>query len=163
LSKNVKSKRWIQSVMGLVMAISLGGGMIGMTTEAHAAKPEIYTNRLSKAAVGGYDVVAYFTQAKPVKGQTQYKTTYKGAEWSCSSAENLAAFKAAPTRYAPQYGGYCAWAAAQGYTASGNPQNWDIVGGKLYLNYDATIQKRWRTNIQGFIRMANQNWPSILG
>lgn len=163
MSKNVKSKRWIQSVMGLVMAISLGGGMIGMTTEAHAAKPETYTNRLSKAAVGGYDVVAYFTQAKPVKGQTQYKTTYKGAEWSFSSAENLAAFKAAPTRYAPQYGGYCAWAAAQGYTASGNPQNWDIVGGKLYLNYDATIQKRWRTNIQGFIRMANQNWPSILG
>jgi len=163
MSKAQNSNPFSKSLMGLAVIISLGGGMMAMSPEAHAAKPDIYTNPLSKAAVGGYDVVAYFTVGKPVKGQSQFKTTYKGAEWSFSNAENLAAFKASPTRYAPQYGGYCAWAAAQGYTASGNPQNWDIVGGKLYLNYDGTIQKRWRGNIQGFIRMANQNWPGILG
>jgi hypothetical protein len=70
---------------------------------------------------------------------------------------------AAPERYAPQYGGYCAWAVAQGSTASGDPQYWKIVNDKLYLNYDAQVQKKWETNIPVFIQQADKNWPTVLG
>ena len=83
-------------------------------------------------------------------------------KWLFSSAENLAAFEADPDAYAPQYGGYCAWAVSQDYTARGNPKNWTIVDNKLYLNYSNKIQARWEKDIPGFIALADGNWPSVL-
>lgn len=130
---------------------------------AMAAKPPVYTAPLSDVAVGGYDVVAYFTAGKPVKGDKAFQTEWKGATWRFSSAANLAKFRANPSAYAPQYGGYCAWAVANGYTASGDPQQWKIVGGKLYLNYNADIQSKWTKDVPGFIRKGDGNWPSVLG
>ena len=88
--------------------------------------------------------------------------THNGYEYRFASAEHLAAFRASPSRYLPQYGGYCARAGCQGYTAAGNPNNWRIVDGRLYLNYNADIQQRWERDIPGFIRSANQNWPRVL-
>ena len=126
------------------------------------AKDPVYTGALSALAVDGRDPVAYFTDGKPLKGDKKFSTEYNGAEWRFSSAENLEAFKAAPEKYAPQYGGYCAWAVSQNYTARGNPENWKIVDGKLYLNYNDEIQKRWEADIPGFIAAADQNWPGVL-
>jgi YHS domain-containing protein len=131
-------------------------------TVAHAAKPETFTAPFSTLAAGGHDVVAYFTEAKPVKGSADYSTDYKGAEWRFSSAANLEKFKAAPAAFAPQYGGYCAWAVAQGYTAPGNPKNWSIVEGRLYLNYNDKVQADWLKDVPGFIRKADANWPRVL-
>jgi YHS domain-containing protein len=136
--------------------------LFGFAGAAHAAKPEIYTGAFSNQAAGGYDVVAYFDQASPVKGQAEFKTEYKGAEWRFSSAANLEKFLASPEAFAPQYGGYCAWAAAQGYTAPGNPKNWTVVDGKLYLNYDDKVQADWLKDVPGFIAKANANWPGVL-
>lgn len=127
-----------------------------------SAKDPFYTGRFSNLAVDGYDTVAYFTEGKPVKGDKSFSTEYKGAEWRFASADNLAAFKAAPEQYAPQYGGYCAWAVSQNYTARGNPENWTIVDGKLYLNYNDEIQERWEMDIPGFIAAADKHWPSVL-
>lgn len=129
---------------------------------AAAAGAPVYTARFSNLAVEGYDAVAYFTEGKPVKGDKAFSTEYMGAEWRFASADNLAAFKAEPEKYAPQYGGYCAWAVSQNYTARGNPRNWRIVGGKLYLNYNDEIQKRWESDIPGFIAAADKNWPGVL-
>jgi len=129
---------------------------------AFAADNEVYTGRFSSLAVGGYDPVAYFEQGEPVKGQSQYAYEYKGATWRFSSAENLAAFTADPDAYAPQYGGYCAWAVSQGYTAPGNPKNWSVVEGKLYLNYNDKVQRDWEKDIPGFIAKAEDNWPGVL-
>ena len=97
-----------------------------------------------------------------MKGAKEFTHEYNGAEWRFSSAENLATFKADPTAYAPQYGGYCAWAVSQGYTARGNPNNWRIVDNKLYLNYNDKVQADWLKDIPGFIALANGNWPSVL-
>lgn len=135
---------------------------IATTTVAQAAKPETFTARFSNLAAGGYDVVAYFTAAKPLKGLAEFKADYKGAEWRFSSAENLEKFRADPASYAPQYGGYCAWAVAQGYTAPGNPKNWSVVDGKLYLNYDDKVQADWLKDVPGFIAKAEANWPQVL-
>ena len=126
------------------------------------AEDAIYTSPFNNNAAGGYDVVAYFEAGAPVKGSKDFKTDYQGATWRFSSAENLAAFQASPAAYAPQYGGYCAWAVSQDYTARGNPKNWIIVDGKLYLNYSDKIQARWEKDIPGFIALANQNWPGVL-
>jgi YHS domain-containing protein len=126
------------------------------------AKEPVYTARFSNAAVEGYDAVAYFSEGKPVKGEKTFSTEYNGAEWLFASAENLAAFKAEPAKYAPQYGGYCAWAVSQNYTARGNPNNWSIVEGKLYLNYNDEVQKRWEQDVPGHIAAADKNWPDVL-
>ncbi|MCA3256207.1 MAG: YHS domain-containing protein [Alphaproteobacteria bacterium] len=133
-----------------------------MAPAAEAKEDPFYTSVLSNVAVGGYDAVAYFTQGKAVKGSANFSTSYKGAEFRFANAADLAAFKANPDKYAPQYGGYCAWAVSQGYTASGDPLVWKVVGGKLYLNYNEEIGQRWSKNIPGFIAAADKNWPAVL-
>jgi len=148
-------------LISMAMAV-VGVTAVAVATPAFADQPATYTGRFSNVAVGGYDPVAYFTAGRPVRGSDAFKIIHRGAEYRFASAENLAAFRANPDRYAPQYGGYCAWAISQGYTAPGNPNNWRIVDGKLYLNYNAEIQRRWEGDIPTFIRNANANWPSVL-
>lgn len=129
---------------------------------AFAGSPEVFTGRFSDLAVGGYDAVAYFEDGAPVKGVKEFAYQYEDATWLFSSADNLEQFKEDPDAYAPQYGGYCAWAVAQGYTAPGNPKNWSVRGGKLYLNYDSGVQAKWLKDPDGFIKTADANWPAVL-
>jgi YHS domain-containing protein len=129
---------------------------------ARAASPEIFTGLVRGVAVGGYDAVAYFTEHKPVPGKPDITYSWKGATWRFSSAQNRDAFKAAPEKFAPQYGGYCAYAVAQGATASGDPKSWRIVDGKLYLNLSPSVQKLWEKDIPGYVKAADKNWPGLL-
>ncbi len=117
----------------------------------------------TKYAIGGVDPVAYFTEGRPVKGRDDITLTYLGAVWRFASAENRARFQADPEAYMPQYGGHCAWAAAQGKAAPGNPKYWRIVNGKLYLNFNARTQKEWEQDIPGFIARADRHWQSPEG
>ncbi|MEX1251882.1 MAG: YHS domain-containing (seleno)protein [Hyphomonas sp.] len=127
-----------------------------------AAEPAIYAGAFDDLAVQGYDRVAYFTEGKPVKGAKQVSTAWKGAEFRFASAANRDAFKADPETYAPQYAGHCAWAVSQGYTAKGDAKHWKIVDGKLYLNYNTCVQKKWERDVPGFIASANTNWPGLV-
>jgi YHS domain-containing protein len=127
-----------------------------------SAEPAIYTGAFDDLAVQGYDPVAYFKDGKPVKGAKEFSMTWMGAEFRFASAANRDAFKKNPEAYAPQYGGYCAWAVSQGYTAKGDARNWKIVDGKLYLNYNTSVQKKWEGDIPGFIASADANWPEVL-
>ena len=113
------------------------------------------------AALGGTDPVAYFTEGRPVAGSPAITHDWQGATWRFASEENRAAFAADPASYAPQYGGYCAWAVAEGYTASTTPDAWRIEGGKLYLNYSRRVQRQWERDIPGNIARANANWPGL--
>ena len=116
----------------------------------------------AKLALQGYDPVAYFEEGKPVKGKAEYTVAWMEATWRFASAKNKEAFQADPARYAPQYGGYCAWAVSQGYTADIDPSAWKIVNGKLYLNYNKSIQEKWAKDIPGLVAKADKNWPGIL-
>lgn len=136
--------------------------VIFASTPAFAGSPEVFTGRFSDLAVGGYDAVAYFEDGKPVKGLKEFAFEHEEATWLFASADNLEQFKQDPDAYAPQYGGYCAWAVAQGYTAPGNPKNWSVRGGKLYLNYDSNVQAKWLKDPDGFIKKADANWPAVL-
>ena len=135
---------------------------IAMLATPAMAKDPVYTGTFSNIAVSGYDPVAYFTDGKPVEGRAEFEYKWNGATWRFASAENLAAFKANPEAYAPQYGGYCAWAVSQGYTASADPTAWRIVGKKLYLNYNHEIQRQWAQDAPGNIAKADKNWPTVL-
>jgi YHS domain-containing protein len=146
----------------MILAAAVLSGGIAAAPAAFAEKPPVYTDFLSDVAVGGYDPVAYFKDGKPVKGDKQFSTKYMGAEFGFATKANLDAFLKQSTPYAPQYGGYCAWMAAQGYAAKGDPKHWKIVSGKLYLNYDGNVQKKWEADIPGFITKADTNWPQIL-
>ncbi len=137
-----------------VAAIATGSG------KAQAVEP-IYSSFLG-GAINGYDPVAYFTEGKPVKGKREFQFKWMGATWSFASAENRDRFQKDPEKYAPQYGGYCAWAVSHGYTASINPDVWKIVDGRLYLNYNRSVQRKWERDIPGHIAKGNQNWPNIL-
>ena len=129
---------------------------------AHADKAHIYTGAFSDVAVEGYDPVAYFSEGKPVKGSSEFSTEYMGAQFRFANADNLATFKADPAKYAPQYGGYCAWAVAEGKTAKGDADYWSIVDGKLYLNYNKKVQETWDKDRPGYISRAEDNWPNVL-
>lgn len=130
---------------------------------AHAAKDPIYTSFLNSKAVSGYDVVSYFQgDGVPIKGKSTFTTDYKGAEWLFSSQENLDAFQAEPEKYAPQYGGYCAYAVGVGQTAKADPLQYHITDDKLYLNINKKYRQIWLDDIDNFIVQGDKNWPNVL-
>jgi YHS domain-containing protein len=97
-----------------------------------------------------------------VKGSSDFKHEWNGAEWRFASAANRDLFKGDPVKYAPQFGGYCAWAVSRGYTAGIDLEAWKIVDGMLYLNYNAKVQAQWAEDVSGNIAKARENWPKIL-
>ncbi len=126
------------------------------------AKPEINKSFLGGVAIEGNDPVAYFTDAKAVNGFSKFSHQWKGAEWRFKNAANRDAFAKTPGKYAPAFGGYCAWAVSQGYTAGIDPEAWTIHEGTLYLNYSKNIQKQWAQDISGNIAKGRRNWPGVL-
>ena len=130
------------------------------TGVAFAQKPPVYSD--ASGAIRGYDPVAYFTEGRPVKGSKQFTHRWNGAEWRFASEQNRARFAATPEKYAPQYGGYCAFGVAGGYAVKIEPDAWSVVDGKLYLNYDRSVQASWRKDPPGFIRKGDANWPGVL-
>ena len=133
---------------------------LAFATQARAADA-IYTGLFSDEAISGYDAVAYFTEGEPVEGSNQFSMQYKGAAWKFASQENLDLFRANPEAYAPQYGGYCAYAMAEGDTASTEPELWTIHDGKLYLNYSRRINARWKENMLEYIEQADRQWVEL--
>ena len=155
-----------RTLSGRLRALAFAFILLGTAWPHHAAQarsPEIYTGTLSATAVGGYDPVAYFTEGRPVEGKREIAWTWKGATWRFATEKNRDVFKAAPETYAPQYGGHCAWAVSQGYTAKGDPKHWKVVNGKLYLNYNAKVQSDWERDVPGHIVKGDKNWPAVLG
>ena len=112
-------------------------------------------------ALQGYDPVAYFTQGHPQKGSSQYQTEWNGSTWSFASAEDKKMFEANPEKYAPQYGGYCAFGMSKGAKAPSDPKAWTILNGKLYLNYSSQIKSMWEQNRDANIQQADQNWKKL--
>jgi len=145
----------IQRIM-IAVAISI----VGLSSAAFADDP-VYTGVFSDKAVKGYDTVSYFQRdGVPVKGTKEHQTEWRGAKWLFSSAANLALFTADPEQYAPQYGGYCAWALGHGSLAKGDPKVYHLHDGKLYLNYDHGIQKKWLPRKDKLIIKADTEYPA---
>jgi YHS domain-containing protein len=145
----------------LMLSAFSAAALVVLPSVAFAKKAIVYTGIVAGVGAGGYDVVSY-TQGGPKKGDAKFAASYNGAKWYFTSAENMKAFQASPAKYAPAFGGYCAYAVANGVTAKGDPLLWKIVGGKLYLNLNKQAQKRWNDDIPGNIASGNANWPKVL-
>lgn len=152
------SRYALRSAFGLVLVLTLALGMPGTAS----AKSEINQSFIGNVAIEGTDPVAYFTEGKAVEGSSQFTHAWKGATWRFKDAANRDAFAANPEKYAPEFGGYCAWAVSQGYTAGIDPEAWTIHQGKLYLNYSKSVQEQWSEDIPGNIAKGRANWPKVL-
>lgn len=109
-------------------------------------------------AIRGYDPVGYHLESRPVKGQREFSYTYNDAVWHFASRENLEMFRSDPEKYAPAYGGYCAYAMSKGFVVSTDPDAWAIEDGKLYLNYSLGVRKTWLKDVPGYIERADGHW-----
>ena len=127
-----------------------------------AANIEVNANS-NDIAISGYDTVSYFTKGTPTKGSNNFTAAYNGAIYQFSSADNRDLFKADPSKYAPQYGGFCAMGVALNKKLDTDPTAWHIRGDKLYLNYNKAVQTKWNTDIPGYIETAQVNWIDIKG
>ena len=138
------------------------GLLFSMASFAYTQKSQIF--KTDDGAIRGYDPVAYFKSGKAEKGNDEFTFKWNDASWHFVSKENLDAFKASPEKYAPQYGGYCAYGASDGdgHKAPTQPEEaWTILNGKLYLNYNKDVKVLWDKDRPGFIKKADKNWPAI--
>ena len=138
---------------GTVLFADLGG----------EAESPIYTQEIGETlAVRGYDVVSYFIgDGTPVEGTEELTVRYLGYDYRFANEDNAKAFIEEPAKYAPAYGGYCAWAiGANDRLAPGDPEVFEIVDGKLYLNFNKDVQTRWEADKPGFIAKGDVNYPT---
>ena len=145
-----------------IMAMTLL--VVSFGQQAFAADPDIYEHK-KKGAVDGADVVAYFSLEPGddyVKGKKEFSHEYMGATWYFSTAENRDLFAANPEKYAPQYGGYCAFAVSHGFTKPISPKYWHVIDDKLYLNYNFFADRKWRKDREASIVRADGHWPNVL-
>ena len=147
----------IQSISFLLFFITLL-----FSTASNAIKP-IYSGGKERAAIKGYDPVAYFTENKAIKGSPDFTYEHNGALWMFANELHRTAFIGDPEKYSPQYGGYCAYAVSTGKTAAIKPEFFTIVDGKLYLNYSRYIFKKWTKDKEDYIKTANSEWPKLVG
>ncbi len=137
-------------MLGIVLL--LGGNAVAQKSETFVP---------SGKAIRGYDPVAYFTENKPVQGNENLVYKWNNANWYFSSQENLDLFKANPEKYAPQYGGYCAYGLSNGYKAPTDADAWTIDNGRLYLNYNKEVRDMWNKERKERIEKADKNWPEV--
>ena len=146
---------------GLFAALLLVGGCAATPGKISQVKSVPEIDARHGIGLEGYDVVAYFTDQKPVPGSDSYTYTWRGAKWKFISAEHRDRFAANPERYAPQYGGYCAYAVSRGTTAHGDPLQWAVANDRLFVNNNAFAMSLWDRDRPGNIEAADQNWPLI--
>ena len=127
-----------------------------------AANIEVNGNA-NDLAIQGYDAVSYFTKGAPTQGSDKFTAAYNGAIYHFASADNRDLFKATPSKYAPQYGGFCAMGVAMNQKFDTDPTAWHIRGDKLYLNLNKNVQKKWLTDVPGFLETSQENWDGIKG
>ncbi|WDZ99466.1 YHS domain-containing (seleno)protein [Mucilaginibacter sp. SJ] len=129
--------------------------------QAYAQQSEIFAP--GGKAIKGYDPVAFFKESKPVKGSEKFQYKWKEATWFFSGNENLEAFKADPEKYAPQYGGYCAYGTSQGHKAPTQTDTWTVLNDKLYFNYNDKVKELWTKDQANLIKTADEKWPEVKG
>lgn len=143
----------------LFRAAALGAFVVA--AGAAAAGEKVYTGLVAGTGAGGYDVVAYMAEGKARKGEAAITAKHDGVAYRFVSEANRSTFLTEPERYLPRYGGHCAWAVANGYTAKGDPEAWSVVDGRLYLNYSKSIRGRWAKDVPGNIAKGDAQWPAL--
>jgi YHS domain-containing protein len=133
---------------GFIAVLSLGSSTVAQTGD-------------DRLALKGYDPVAYFTDKRPMVGDSQYQHEWDGAIYRFASARHLELFKADPDRYLPQYNNWCAASVAKGEKVRPNPENWLVVDGRLYLFGKSIGPGLMKADPAAMKREADKNWPTV--
>lgn len=152
------SRRFL--ALSLIAVASLALPLAGQSPDP-AARVLVNTDKQG-LALGGHDPVAFFTEARAVKGSPTHTVTWQGATYRFSSAGHRDAFEAEPAKYAPAFGGYCAYGASRGYAASVEIDTWQIVDGRLILNYSQSVKRRFNEDRAGYLQKADREWPGVI-
>jgi YHS domain-containing protein len=144
-----------------ILITAFGFILISLAASAQSGiiTPQFYQEK--GIAIKGYDPVTYFTIKKAIAGDPAITFTWMGVQWQFSSNENRDLFKQKPEKYAPQYGGYCAYGVSENHKSPTDPNAWTVVGEKLYLNYNPKVKELWSKDIPGRIQKADSNWVSL--
>jgi YHS domain-containing protein len=146
-------------ILFLIVGIGIGAAVFVAMRDSESFN-QINTTA-ENIAIKGFDTVEYFNAQKAVEGNAQFSLVWKGAKWYFANTANLEKFKQNPEQFAPQFGGYCAFAVSKGYTADGDPNAWKIVDGKLYLNYSPKVKELWEENQTAAIENGQKNWQEF--
>ncbi len=119
---------------------------------------EVSTPMFSDLALEGHDPVAYFTEEKAVLGSSSHEFEWRNAKWHFSSEANKSAFMAEPEKYAPQFGGYCAFAVSKGFTAKAEINCFEMVEDRLFLFNAEEVRNQWKDKIDENLLLARENW-----
>lgn len=149
------SRRAILGLASVGVIVVAAAGFFAFSPKAAISD---YNVDAANVAIHGYDTVAYFTDGKPTKGDSEFEHVWEDARWQFASATNRDLFVTNPERYAPKFGGYCAAGVALGEYADADPEAWSIVDGKLYMISSKEGQKDWQTAKEGHIGYAEYNW-----
>lgn len=161
MNVTIKKSRLLLSV--IVIGAALAGGLSSTAMAYDETSVSAINVDKQNVSLRGYDPVAYFTSNAPTKGDKKFSASYQGSTFYFASEKNRDAFKAAPAKFAPQYGGFCAMGVALGKKLDGDPDVWKIVDGKLYLNVNRDVSVKWNEDIAGNLKKAEANWPAIMG
>jgi YHS domain-containing protein len=152
-------KKTLLSITILLLTLNMS------KAQSNASKRTASFNLEKNVAIQGYDPVAYFKQGKAVKGKKEFAFNADGVTYYCSTAENKDAFAKNYTTYEPQYGGWCAYAMGEkGEKVEIDPATFKIVGGKLYLFYNAYLNntlKKWNGDESSLKNKADANWTKV--
>ncbi|MGE0404000.1 MAG: YHS domain-containing (seleno)protein, partial [Kofleriaceae bacterium] len=113
-------------------------------------------------AILGFDSVAYHTDNKVTPGSGDHAVAHGGGNFWFANPEHKATFSAEPAKYAPQYGGYCAYAMAQGRLSPVQPEVFEIYEGQLLLFTNPEFKKLFDADPAKHKAAADQNWPKLL-
>ena len=144
-------KTFLRSGLLAVSLIASGAVFAGADTETDE----------NSIILAGHDAVAYFTEGKPVLGKMNITAVYNGAIYRFSSTGNRDMFVNNPSKYAPAYGGFCAYGTTFGKKFEINGKAFEIVDGVLYVNKDESVYKAWAKDIPTHIVEADEEWPEI--
>ena len=136
--------------------------MLALFAPQASAFEEINKSYFGGVALGGYDAVAYFTDARALKGDKSHSVEWKGATWLFSSDANRRLFTASPDMFAPQYGGHCSNQMSLSNLSDIDPEVWRVIDGKLYLFGHEAGRIRWKSETQTRISDADQHWRTYL-
>jgi hypothetical protein len=152
-------RRWLLAIAGALALVAVLGLAYLNSLQLFASDP---VSQTGDGALDGHDPVAYFREGRAVPGDPSLTHAWNGATWRFASEDNRAAFAAEPERFAPAFGGYCAFAVANGYTAKSDPEAFTIVEDRLYLNFDRATQEQWLAERDAMIANGRRNWPGVI-
>jgi YHS domain-containing protein len=147
--------------MNTTLVQSVLAGFILASTVIQAQDAVRLNSDRRQVMAHGYDVVAYFTDQKPVKGSDQFTYMWQGATWRFASALHRDQFAKTPEKFAPQYGGFCAYGVSRNYTVDIDPEAFTVVDGRLFLNYSKKVRAVWENERLANITKADANWPAL--